>query len=146
MPRIDATRIAPRLHIGSFPPPGTRLPGVATLILCARELQPPPGAYGKGIEVIRAGFDDSERPDRATFTRAQAAASIVAERVRAGQRCLVTCALGRNRSGLVVALALHKLTGAPGAFCRRRVQGARPNALTNGAFAAFLDSIPARRI
>ena len=73
------------------------------------------------------------------------AAEIVARRVRSGERVLVTCAMGRNRSGLVSALALHFLTGISGAEAARLVKARRHNALTNRYFMAALFKVPAAR-
>ena len=141
---IDANRVAPKLWIGSFPPPGNILckSGVDTLVLCAMELQPDSSAY-PGIRVIHAPLDDFRMDDR-TNRIANNVAKQVAHEVLNRRRVLVTCAQGRNRSGLVVALALRNLTGASGRRCREAVQMARENALTNSSFAAYLDSLPAR--
>jgi protein-tyrosine phosphatase len=75
-----------------------------------------------------------------------ALAGAIAARVRAGRACLVTCQQGRNRSGLVAALALSCLTGAPGATSAEAVRARRASpfgeALTNREFVGLLRSIP----
>jgi protein-tyrosine phosphatase len=55
----------------------------------------------------------------------------------------VTCWAGRNRSGLVTAIALHKLTGFSGVQCVRIIRKARPLALTNLQFRAAIKALPA---
>jgi len=61
-----------------------------------------------------------------------------------GERVLVTCWQGRNRSALVAALALYLLSGADGGGILRHIQGRRPGALTNPVFAHAVRSLPAR--
>lgn len=53
------------------------------------------------------------------------AARLVVKALKRGDHVLVTCAMGRNRSALIAALALHKLTGKPGAWCARFVRERR---------------------
>jgi protein-tyrosine phosphatase len=43
----------------------------------------------------------------------KAASDVVVERVKEGKNVLVTCMAGHNRSGIVVGLALAKLTQSP---------------------------------
>lgn len=131
---IDATRIGPKLHQGSEPPRGTKLrrAGFDVVVLCAMEIQPPSSAF-VGVEVLHYGIDDGPVTPM-LWTRANRAAKAVARRIRAGKRVLVTCAMGRNRSGLVVALALRELTGRSGARIVRHVRSLRANALTNPHF------------
>ncbi len=64
--------------------------------------------------------------------------------VREGDRVLVACAGGRNRSGLVVALAARDILGCSGAEALQLVQSRRENALNNMAFAGHLASLPRR--
>jgi len=104
------------------------------VVLCAVEHQPSRTLFPSGVEVVHAGFDDARDPTREDLARAARAARIVARRVHEGKRVLVTCRQGRNRSGLVVATALHLLTGAPGALAADHVKARRDRALTNDAF------------
>jgi len=105
--RLDANRVVGRLLMGSFPPAGPFVQRYANvLVLCAKELQPPPEAF-RGIRVINAPLNDDGTPmtDREVRT-AQRAARAVRTSLDAGLVCLVTCHMGLNRSGLVAALAL----------------------------------------
>jgi protein-tyrosine phosphatase len=67
------------------------------------------------------------------------AARRVSRALRRGRRVLLLCVRGRNRSGLLAALAMSYLTGASGRECARRVSRARHMALTNQAFGVLLD-------
>ncbi len=142
---LDATRIAPHLYQGSFPHPLTDLKraGFDVLVLCAREVQPPPGSY-PGVSVGRCPLIDRDCTDE-EWQMAQRTAREVAERVKRGQRVLVTCAAGRNRSGLVVALALHHLTPMSSSDIIKHIKTLRENALTNREFCKMLERLrPAR--
>jgi hypothetical protein len=62
--------------------------------------------------------------------------------VREGKRVLVACAGGRNRSGLIVALAVRELLCCSGAEAVQLVQSLRENAINNVTFAGHLASLP----
>jgi hypothetical protein len=142
--RLDATRIAPKLWQGSKPVGPLR--GFDAVAFCAAEHQP----NVAGIEVYNCPLhDDVLSPEETSI--ALSCARRVASIVLSGRRVLVTCQQGRNRSGLVTALALHLLTGWPGWWCVRRVKSHRnPDlfrlgmgpALSNESFVAFLSRIP----
>lgn len=132
----NASQIQRHLFQGGAPPQGRELAarGFRALVLCAEEHQPPAEAF-PGVRVFRAPNDDSGRaPTSRELVIARRAAAIVAELVRARQMTLVTCAMGLNRSGLVVALALRELTAYPGARCVEFVRRCRPGALSNTWF------------
>ena len=147
---LDCHPIASGLFVGSAPPLGRVVAraGFQVLVLCASEHQPPAEAH-PGVEVLRIGLEDDGSPMMRWHVReAFALADAVARRVRAGRACLVTCQQGRNRSGLVAALALARLTGAPGALAAEAVRARRLSpfgqALTNREFVGLLRSIPAK--
>lgn len=144
---MTASRIAPKLYQGSLPPSSAllRAQSIETIVLCAAELQPDDRQFGEGIEVLRCPFNDNQSlPSVATLDAIKRTASAVAARVRARKRVLVTCAQGRNRSGLVTALALTDLYGISGQEAVACVQRAREHALSNPLFTAILSGIPAR--
>lgn len=134
MTRLDVTRIAPKLWIGSAPPIGKLLRefGFDVVVLCAREYQPSERSFS-GVRVIRAPFEDGKVTPVIEATAREAARHVVSA-INRGQRVLVTCAQGRNRSGLVVARALEKLSGAPAHLIIDHVKRLRPYALTNQSF------------
>ncbi len=143
---VDSTRILPGLHQGSRPPQGGELQarGVDVLVLCALEYQPF-DAYFPGVKVLRVRLDDSGVPmSEREWEDAQVISLDVAMLVAQGKRVLVTCQQGRNRSGLVVALTMHRLTGQSGAACVRHIQRLRHKALENEWFVAALERLPRR--
>jgi len=161
MPALDASLIYPGLSQGAAPDIGPRLAaaGFTDLVLCAEEWQPPHQvddmtaqimgydprvpAY-PGVNLIYAPADDitTTPPTRDVLALAVQTANEVVKRVRAGGHVLVTCWAGRNRSGLVTALSLHKLTGLSGVQCVHIIRTARPLALTNLQFRAAIKALP----
>lgn len=146
---IEASRIAPHLWQGSCPPEGNTLAraGFDKLVLCAEEHQPDSERF-PGLPLLwRCPLDDGKL-DLGQLRRAFEAADSVARSLRRGERVLVTCAEGRNRSGLVVALALHRCFGVPGGVAARRVRehrrARRGPALSNPDFWALLHRLPGR--
>jgi protein-tyrosine phosphatase len=141
-PSLDVARVAPKLWIGSAPPVGRSLSraGFDAVVLCAKEYQPPSREL-PGVFVVHAGFDDSLQPSAEDVETALEASRLVATLVADKQRTLVSCWLGKNRSGLVTALALHRLYGASGRECIAAVRSARPGALFNPAFVALVEDL-----
>lgn len=151
---IDAHQIVPNLWQGSRPPPGDTLTkgGFHCLVLCAREFQPAAATY-PNVRVIHAPNDDSAYfpLNRDKLAVALSAARSVALLIQQGKSCLVTCAAGMNRSGLVSALTLHLLYGWPGGRCIQQVREQRgPNLrdgyrpLSNPEFVEALQRLPAK--
>lgn len=152
-PWFDAHEIVPGLWQGSLPPNGLilRNAGFGTLVLCARELQVP-DIYFPEVRVIHAPNDDHpEMPLTAEKLRtAIVAAREVSKALQAGDKSLVTCAAGLNRSGLVSALALHMTYGWSGEDCISKIRAARESrkypeleALSNSEFCTVLRRLPA---
>lgn len=135
----DATVIAPRLWIGSQPPFDVDLPRIDTLVLCAQELQPEALAFHG--PVLRCPIPDAELDAAQVRTVAQAAVS-VAKSIVLGQRVLVTCRMGLNRSALVVALALHQLTTMDADQVVEHIRRQRnAAALSNAHFVTIIEQI-----
>lgn len=135
----DATVIAPRLWIGSQPPFDVDLPRIDTLVLCARELQPDALAFHG--PVLRCPIPDAELDAVQVAIVAKAAVS-VAKAIVSGQRVLVTCRMGLNRSALVVALALHQLTTMDAKQVVAHIRRKRnADALSNAYFVSIIDRI-----
>lgn len=139
MAYTDADEVVPRLYVGSKPPPG-RYPQYDAIVLAAIEYQPPAHLF-PGTEVIHAPFDDAPgrlmRNDE--IVTATKAAARVARRLRAGQRVLVSCAMGLNRSALIAAIAMHDVYGLRADEIVRRIRRARGMwALSNPNFEKLL--------
>jgi hypothetical protein len=139
------------LAMGGCPEEGHALAraGFRTLVLCAEEHQPPGQAF-PGVDVIHVPFDDALAPlTAAQLEPIQRAAALVAARAREALRApghhgkvLVTCFAGRNRSGLVTALAIEELTRGSGATAESIIERIRQRrgraALGNPYFESLL--------
>jgi protein-tyrosine phosphatase len=140
-PKLDATRLVPKLYQGGqVSAVGPLLAaGFDAVVFCAVEIQPPSHLL-QGVRALYCPLtDDPSRPlYPAEWMQARETGIEVAQLLREGKRVLVTCAQGRNRSGLVSAIALHILTGASGPKCVARIQKRRANALTNPQFVRAL--------
>lgn len=118
------------------------------VILCAAQLEEmfralPPRSHP---EIVYASFLDELSLNRRQLRLATEAAGKAARAYRAGKRVLITCAAGRNRSGLVTALAMHLTTGCGGRIAcdiiRARRFAASGPALSNTTYTKFLRAIP----
>lgn len=127
------------LYQGSLPRSANHVVrgGFDLLVLCARE-HPPSVSASRELPIIVCPLDDDHVLPERQWRRAAACAREVALAVDRGFRVLVTCAQGRNRSGLVSGIALHLLTGHNGCDCAKYIQRRRPGALSNEAFVAAL--------
>lgn len=120
---------------------------VDLIVLCAEEFQPEKKLFApSSLTVIYAPNDDSDVVTKEQLIIAVRAAREVAKAYLEGKRVLVTCMAGRNRSGLVTAIACCLLYGVSGNKAKRVVQARRKGApaLTNPLFNRFLSKIPAR--
>ena len=115
------------------------------IVLCAEEYQKSNRSF-PGVVVVLAPNVDEEKPlTKKQIGTASNAARIVARAVREKKKVLVTCLAGRNRSGLVTAMALCLLYGVSGKEAVEKVQKERKGALTNKEFVTFLETIPTIR-
>jgi hypothetical protein len=156
---VIADEISPRLYMGPLPPPGGSVAreGFSTLVLCAlrREYrsvymlnaQTPVEQAFQGVEVFVVDLDDDfDNPlSEQDYQRAATAGELVKRTVRAKRNALVTCIAGRNRSGLVTALALRGLCDWPGQKAMDHVRRMRnsPHVLSNPQFANTLSKLSA---
>lgn len=152
--KLDFSEIVPNLYQGGYPGPGSQVAeaGFDILVLSAREYQRS-HVYFPGVKVIPAPNNDS--PTHFPLTAedlkiAVRAAFKVAHAVQEGEKVLVTCAAGMNRSGLISALAIHILYGWSGDQCIRVVREKRgPKAdgyypLSNSQFVSVLRKLPSQ--
>lgn len=143
MPNIY-DRVAPRLWQGAAPDPTKVYPEFDVIILAAHEFQPRMPRF-RGT-LIRAPFDDTQRPTATERRIAIRAAREVAKRLRKHERVLVTCQMGWNRSGLVVGLALRMVSRLSGDEIVERIRKARgPDALSNRSFERIVRGFDGRR-
>lgn len=106
----DASNVAPKLWVGAKPPVDRSYPTVDVIVLCAAEYQPEKFPHFDG-RLVRAPIpDDALSSDE--LRRALAGGGQVADALTGGKRVLVTCAAGINRSALVAALGLGRVTKA----------------------------------
>jgi len=100
---------------------------ISVIGLFAQEYQPddPLGRY----ELLKIGYDDNSGAEDVELSQvanlADGAADTLSDRLRAGKSCLSSCAMGLNRSGLVSALTLMKLTGMTPTEAVAQVRGMR---------------------
>jgi Dual specificity phosphatase, catalytic domain len=143
---IDAHEITRGLWQGSAPPQGRTLmlAGFDVLVLAAMEIQPPPQAY-PDIDIARIALDD-EKLTYAQLCEALVLSSRIARAISGGAKVLVTCAQGRNRSGLISALVLMRLRGCNGLEAIRMIRIKRMSpfgkAMTNNSYNDALTQIP----
>lgn len=139
---LDYDDLGRGLAQGSRPATGTMVAnaGFDTLVLCAKEYQPPAAAFPGVRHVLRLPIDDTVEPmDRYDVARTFKVATTVAERLRRGRKVLVTCHAGLNRSGLVCALALRMIHGAPAEDVIMHVRARRSaRALSNPTFESLV--------
>lgn len=125
MKKIDATRVASKLYVGSFPSPDLKSKGFDVVVLCAREMQ----HVNPDIMTIRIPLDDADLSAR-DYSRAVKTAAVVTRYRIAGQRVLVTCHMGVNRSALVAALSMMQLERLPARAVIERMRKLRGDDLT----------------
>lgn len=101
---------------------------------CARELASDTSPDDDGINHIRLRDCDDVCSQLKEINKGVA---LLEAAMCRGDRCLVTCAAGRNRSSLVVALTLVKAGYAP-ELVVRRIQERREHSLTNETFRAYI--------
>lgn len=138
---MSDTEILPDLWMGPAPTPEHALVGRYDVVaLTAKEYQPDQTRFR--ARLLRAKLDDTLQPSTEELMWAFLTGRQVAQSVAEGKRTLVSCAMGKNRSGLVTALAARELMGLTGAEAARLVRSRRPIALTNPVFVRFLASLP----
>lgn len=134
---LDADEVMPTLWIGSAPPTGIAIgrAGFHSLLLCARQYQPKASMF-PGVDVVHAPFDD-DPTRKLTDSECQlvhVASTVAAKKAMSGQKVLVTCVAGIDRSGLVTSLALWKITGLGGRKVLKLMRAARPHVLTQNPY------------
>jgi len=140
--RLDASNVATRLWVGGRPPFDRDLPAFDLLVLCAQELQPATVSFHG--RVLRCPIPDGAL-DHQELRRVVLTAKDVGDALLTGQRVLVTCAMGLNRSALVAALALARATKMTAAEIIGRIRQRRnANALCNAHFQEIIKRLVRR--
>lgn len=135
-----AFRVSDNLWIGSAPPIGFSVAQhFDCLILSAMEYTPGPTCW-PGVETYAVQINDDGSPmTKVEMASAVRAAGKVIQWLQGGKRVLVTCHQGRNRSGIICALALCKGKGMSPKRAVNTIRAARgPSALRNDYFLRFL--------
>ena len=121
------SEVYPNLFVGAKPPEGSLLRslGFSLLVLAADEHQPRASQF-PGVRVLRPRMlDDGTETPQDVIRKACPFAREVANAVRSGQKVLVTCQWGYNRSGITAALAMRKL-GMSADAALKRLRSSRP--------------------
>ena len=135
---LDASNITRRLWVGARPPFDRDLPDFDVLVLCAAEIQPERDRIAFSKAVVRAPIPDAVL-DRHELSSAILAARRAARALASGQRVLVTCRAGLNRSALVASLALGLVTRIGPAEVSELMRDRRsPEALGNPHFCLLI--------
>lgn len=147
-PAEDVSRVVPGLYQGSWRAPyaARALWGLRfdLHVACAMEHTPHPGTASR---VVHLELDDDPWKDcvadHGFMDAVTTVAADVAETVLRGDQVLATCAMGLNRSGLVVGLALLALGNSADTAIRlvRRARGR--DALGNPRFVEAIRAVAA---
>lgn len=151
----DFSRISDKLYVGSEPHPDEfdyAGHGFNVIVFCAEEVQPPKENF-PGLDAIiriplvdQTGYNEEEWASE--WATAMKGAHEVAKRLAQGDRVLVTCRMGWNRSPFVAALTLWLMNRRPGWWALNKVRERRKFtdgtlAIGNVAYAAALLTLPA---
>lgn len=142
---IDAVEIMPGLWLGSFPASGDLAQlGFSVLAVVAKEHATPElHTRFPGVRIVAVPLEDKAL-DEGAVQQAISIARAVHALWKAGNRVLIVCHMGINRSALVTAMVLHLARGISGAEAVQAVRRARPGSLSNSSFLAYLLRIPRR--
>lgn len=78
--------------------------------------------------------DDIQPPSQRELTRIRILTAAVVAAMTSRSKTLVLCREGRNRSGLIVALAMRRYCNIPASVAIQHIRERRPKALTNPFF------------
>ncbi len=135
---LDANEITSGIWQGRFPETREALADIDRVVMCAplRESERETfAALLRNEDILDCPFvDDIQAPSDKELGTIMIAARAVVALAQSRSRVLVACREGKNRSGLVVALALKKLYGMSGEQALAHVQKHRPGALYNWYF------------
>lgn len=139
----DFSLIVPRLYVGRAPRPGVLVaPGVSTVVLCAREFQPPDETIWQRYpraRILRCPLRDIEQEfPAAVAQRIASTVRTVKKDIHNGRTVLITCNQGINRGPLVAALAIKQYYGiGPSQTVELMRTKRHPECLCNRKFVAY---------
>lgn len=136
-PPITYAFVRDGLAIGSAPPCGEILDEFDVLVLTAEEY--PPHAWNfPRLKVIYCPLPDGPLSTQQIRLVARTSTE-VEDFVQHGRSVLVTCWQGRNRSGLITALALVALGDTPSMAIARVREARGSTALSNAIFVELIE-------
>jgi len=136
---LDVSNVVPRLWVGATPMVDRDLPDFDVMVLCAAEAQPEHVAFHGQLVRCPVVNDILSHQELAAVIMVS---RIVAQALGAGKRVLVACAADANRSALVAALSLARLTRASAVELVALMRAKRgPQALTTAFFQHVLQKL-----
>ena len=114
--------------------------GIHVIIDLERGIDPGISEEPGKVLYVYCHIEDDELPD---LDRLHALGLMAAALIRKGQKVLVHCTMGLNRSALLAGVILCHL-GYTGADAAARVRERRPGALYNDTFAVYLEQLDAQ--
>jgi predicted protein tyrosine phosphatase len=139
----DFSLLVPRLYVGRAPRPGISVaPSVRTVVLAAREYQPPDETIWEsypGARVLRCPLKDIEQDFAPAEARCIArTVHAIKKDVHQGRAVLITCVQGINRAPLLAAIAIKQYFGfGPRMTIDLIRQKRHPECLYNRRFIAY---------
>ena len=144
---LDAAEVFENLSIGSAPKAETVKPDdYDVLVLCTKNYQPLDESF-PGVEVWRVPLvdDPTQKASVEDVRAAVAMGAKVAKAVKSGERVLVTCLQGLNRSAFVAGVAIMILTKCTAKDAVRAMRGARsPEVLRHDVWDHVLERFTSR--
>jgi len=136
----DVNEIYTNLWQGACPPRGNLVAskGYNLLVLTASEWQR--SDVYENVDVITIPLEDDLDESKILSQHGLicTTAKSIALRIESGQKVLITCMAGVNRSGLLSAVTLHYVTGLTGEACIKQVKSRRRGALFNKTFQKYI--------
>ncbi len=114
--------------------------GINVIIDLERGIDPGISEEPGKVLYVYCHIEDDDLPD---LDRLHALGLMAASLIRKGQKVLVHCTMGLNRSALLAGVILCHL-GYTGADATARVRERRPGALYNDTFAGYLERLDAQ--
>ena len=134
----NATEVIPRLWQGGKPAPGCY--SFDLIVLVDDEYQPEASSFPCS-RVLRIPLSDYRLPTPEEYVQARLVAETVVAWYRAGNKILVTCGAGLNRSGLITGLTMKMLGYQQDDLIRLIRQARGDRAIRNTGYLAFIAKI-----